>query len=350
MARSRDDGTVLLSTLLVLSLMSAVALALLATVQTSVTRTAQLGAAAQADLYARGAADFVQSQMDAIGGTDDALLNARLAQPESFTLPFENGAIIATVSDGTHCFRLSALSTSNGTGSDTAQARFQSLMEAVGVDRNRAARIAAAAVDWVDTDSETRPGGAEDGPYLSRRDGPHRTANVPMQSVTELRAVEGMDEALFRLLLPHVCIGAPGVPTPFNINTATEDHALVLAALLGGGREAETAALALIRARPGDGYTAESLAAAPALQDFDNAGVNPAAVVVYGPERLVAEVVVRFDTAERMQLLAFEGLDSRTPDLTYRSWGADEFPSLARARLAQRGNPAEGRATGGTTQ
>lgn len=332
----RDEGTVLLSTLLVLSLMSAVALALLATVRVSVIRTGDLSARSQADLYSQGARDFAQSQLDLIAGSEGAALNTQLLSSEPIVLPFDNGSITMVVSDGSHCLRLSALSTVDGIGSDTAQQRFNSLMQSLGVDAGRASRIAAAAVDWVDADSQARPGGAEDGTYLSRQTangGPHRTANVPMESVTELRAINEMDETLFRLLLPHVCIGTAGAVTQFNIDTADARHASVLAAILGGGPNAEQIALELIDARPSAGYgSSEALLAASALQGFE----NPAAQlsdIVFAPQRIVAEVIIRFGPIEQMQLLVYEGLDNGQPALSYRAWGWEEFPSIAWAGL-----------------
>jgi len=332
----RDDGTVLLSTLLVLSLMSAVALALLATVRTSVVRTAELSARSQADLYSQGARDFVQSQMDLIADIDGVALNERLASGEPIVLPFENGSITVAVSDGSHCFRLSALSSSAGLGSDTAQQRFGTLMQSLGVDQGRASRVAAAAVDWVDADSQVRPGGAEDGTYLSRQNaygGAHRTANVPMESATELRAINEMDEPLFRLLLPHVCIGTPGVATQFNVDTADARHAPVLAAILGGGPEADRIALELISARPANGYgSSAALLLAPPLQGYENSAAQ-FGDIVFAPERIVAEAIIRFGPIEQMQLLAYEGLDSGQPALSYRAWGWEEFPSIAWAGL-----------------
>lgn len=341
-ARNRgEQGTVLLSTLLVMSLMSAVALALLATVRTAVLRTGELGARAQADLYAQGAEDFVQSQLDVVAGLDGAVLNAQLTAGAPIVLPFDNGSISMAVSDGSHCFRLSALSTTAGLGSDTAQQRFASLMQAVGIDASRAARLAASAVDWVDADTQARPGGAEDGIYLSRQArpntqavGPHRTANVAMTSVTELRAIDDMNEGLFRTLLPHLCIGITGTLTQFNIDTAEARHAPVLAAILGGGSQAEQVAQDLIAARPDGGYDSqEVLLAQPALQGYDNAAAQ-ISDIVFEPVRVVAETIIRFGPIEQMQLLAYEGLDSGRPSLSYRAWGMDEFPSIAWAGLS----------------
>jgi general secretion pathway protein K len=330
----KDQGTVLLSTLLVLSLMSAVALALLATLRTSVTRASNLDAQAQAALYAQGAQDFVQSQLDLFANADGSALNAALQNPQENVLPFDQGAISVTVWDGTHCFRLSALSDAAGIGSDLTQKRFEALMMTLGVDRVRAANVAAASVDWVDRDTQTRPGGAEDGVYQLRLDNPHRTANVPFESVTELRAVTGMDERLFQALRPYLCIGTVGAPTRFNLDTAQARHAPVLAAILADVlplRDAERLAIDLITNRPSAGYaSAEALAAAPALADHES--LAQLDDIIFEPQRLVAETRIQYGSVQRAELLAYEGLDTGRPTLSYRAWGLDEFPSLAWAQ------------------
>ncbi|MGB6231150.1 MAG: hypothetical protein WBF53_13600, partial [Litorimonas sp.] len=99
---TRDEGTVLLSTLLVLSLMSAVALALLATLRQSVDRTVQLEASAQAKLYLSGAREFAESRMRALAGLDDRALNALLLEAQPVVLPLDRGSIALAMSDGTH--------------------------------------------------------------------------------------------------------------------------------------------------------------------------------------------------------------------------------------------------------
>lgn len=333
---SREEGTVLLSTLLVLTLMSAVALGLLATVRMSVARAADLDAQAQADLYALGALDFVQSQLEQYATVEPSALNAALATAEPFTLPFDNGSIEMRLADGTQCVRLSALTDANGEAQDTELMIFTALMISLGVDPSRSERVAASTLDWVDADSQTRPLGAEDGTYLSRTEdqgGPHRTANTAMTSVSELRAVDGMDEALFQRLLPFLCIGTVGAPTLFNIDGAQDWHAPVLAALLGAESDADNLARALIADRPSGGYgSAETLIASPVLDGLDTSGMQ-LSNIVFAPARLTAETVVRYADIEKPQLLAFEGVDSGRPQLTYRSERWAEMPSLARARV-----------------
>ena len=51
---------------------------------------------------------------------------------------------------------------------------------------------------------------------------PYRTANIPLQSISELRLIKGFeDPQVYAAVLPHVC--AFGVNTPININTATAE-------------------------------------------------------------------------------------------------------------------------------
>ena len=167
------------------------------------------------------------------------------------------------------------------------------------------------------------PNGAEDGTYLLRNPA-HRTANVAFQSVSELRALNGMDEELHQALRPYVCIGEAGAPTQFNINTARPEHIPVLAALLGSDQTVQQTAEALIQARPSSGYTADSLQAAPALEGVDLPGADFSAII-FAPQRVRVEAIINFGSAERVRLYGFEGVDSGTPRLTYKDWGWDNL-------------------------
>ena len=130
--RRGDEGTVLLSTLLVLSLMSAVTLALLASLTLSIRKTAQVNDLAQVDLYAQGAESFAQAQLSQIGEmTSDAM--TQLTQSGPIVLPFDNGLIRITIADGTHCLRLTGLADRNGVGNDAARRQLATLIEQLGL-------------------------------------------------------------------------------------------------------------------------------------------------------------------------------------------------------------------------
>jgi general secretion pathway protein K len=80
------------------------------------------------------------------------------------------------------------------------------LMRALGVEQERAQRLAGAIVDWRDPDDLTQPGGgAEDADYAAAGL-PYGAKDANFESLGELRTVLGMDAALYRQLLPNVSI------------------------------------------------------------------------------------------------------------------------------------------------
>jgi general secretion pathway protein K len=135
-------------------------------------------------------------------------------------LPFEGGVMKAVISDAQARFNLNGL-VRNGQPSAGDIGVFRRLLAALELDP----ALAEAVVDWIDPDSLTRPGGAEDTEYLSLPV-PYRAANQPLTSVDELRLIKGFDAKAVEALRPHV-VALPE-PTAINANTASE---IVLAAL-----------------------------------------------------------------------------------------------------------------------
>jgi general secretion pathway protein K len=85
-----------------------------------------------------------------------------------------------------------------------------------------------AIVDWIDPDTVAEPGGAEDGTYTALKP-PYRPANNYLTSISELRAISGIDDETYNLLVPHVTAlhpdwcGSEGGITPVNLNFATAE-------------------------------------------------------------------------------------------------------------------------------
>jgi general secretion pathway protein K len=86
-----------------------------------------------------------------------------------------------------------------------------------------------AIIDWMDNDTVPRGRGAEDGTYTALTPG-YRAANNYFVTISELRAVAGVDPEVYELLLPHitaippgVCGAAAGGPVPINLNFATAE-------------------------------------------------------------------------------------------------------------------------------
>jgi general secretion pathway protein K len=80
------------------------------------------------------------------------------------------------------------------------------LMQALGVDFERARRIAGAIQDWRDGDDLLNPeGGAEDPQYAAAKL-PYGAKDRPFETLSELRLVLGMDPILFEKMRPHLTV------------------------------------------------------------------------------------------------------------------------------------------------
>ncbi|HBD19379.1 MAG TPA: general secretion pathway protein GspK [Arenimonas sp.] len=87
------------------------------------------------------------------------------------------------------------------------------LMRALGIEDTRARQLAAVIQDWRDPDDlVSMEGGAEDRDYAAARR-EYGARDAPFTTVSELQQLLGMDEATYRLLVPHVTIHG-GQPRP----------------------------------------------------------------------------------------------------------------------------------------
>ncbi len=94
--------------------------------------------------------------------------------------------------------------------------------------------LATTLADWLDSDSEAAPEGAEDAYYLSMTP-PYRGANRELGDLDNLLRVRGFSSAIVERLRPYV--GALPGYNPINVNTAS---AIVLDAVLADLSSAET--------------------------------------------------------------------------------------------------------------
>lgn len=135
------------------------------------------------------------------------------------TLPVEGGTIKVSIEDAQSRFNL------NSVQNPQDMAVFGRLLQSLRLDP----LLVDSLVDWIDPDSNTLPGGAEDVYYLNLNP-PYRAANQPLASVDELRLVRGFDAKTVAALLPYVTV----LPVPtniINVNTAPPE---LLAALVQG--------------------------------------------------------------------------------------------------------------------
>jgi general secretion pathway protein K len=219
----RQRGVAIITALLIVAIATTISISISTRLQLDVRRTGNVIAGDQAYLYLLAAEswskriliqDRKDSEIDHLG-EDWAI--------ELPPLPVEGGYIQGRLTDLQSCFNINSLldagtDTNTGTDTNVARTRLERLLTNLKIDTAGAQAI----IDWIDSDLQTTiPDGAEDVYYMNL-DQPYRTANTPLQSISELRLIKGFeDPVVYATVLPHVC--AFGVNTPININTATTE-------------------------------------------------------------------------------------------------------------------------------
>lgn len=208
----RQRGLAIITALLVVAIV-ATATAFLSLGQQVWLRQAQnLSDRAQAETVRSGALEWA-----AIILTEDAKDNSIDDLTEVWAqdippLPAEGGFVTGRIIDAQGQFNINNL-VRDGQISNEDVAVFQRLL----VSQELPSELADSVVDWLDTDANTQPSGAEDIDYLNVEP-PYRAANQPLQSIGELRLIKGFDRETVEKLRPFIT-ALPEV-TGVNINTA----------------------------------------------------------------------------------------------------------------------------------
>ncbi|NDJ56024.1 type II secretion system minor pseudopilin GspK [Enterobacteriaceae bacterium 4M9] len=220
----RQKGMALLTVLLLLAVM--VALAALATERWffSFQYGVQLHQRAQGKWFAAGAEDVAGGllRLDALDDMRHTHLSQRWATLAN-SLPLESGQLQMRINDAQACFNLNAL------GDDGARTVFIRLLTLNGVETATAQMIAVAAADWVTEGDESRAGGVKDSEYAALEP-PYLTAQQLMWDVSELRQVRGVSADLWNQLRTQLC-ALPVQSLALNINTLGAEHWPLVAAL-----------------------------------------------------------------------------------------------------------------------
>lgn len=216
----RQRGVAIITALLIVAIATTISISISTRLQLDVRRTGNVIAGDQAYLYTLAAESWSQRilKQDRKDSVIDHLEEDWAIQLPP--LPVEGGYIQGKLTDLQSCFNINSLldtSADNNAGTKTvARTRLERLLTNLKIDKANAQAI----IDWIDSDLQTTiPDGAEDVYYMNL-ERPYRTANTPLQSISELRLIKGFeDPQVYATVLPHVC--AFGINTPININTAT---------------------------------------------------------------------------------------------------------------------------------
>lgn len=253
---SREKGAALLTVLLLVAVMAVITATALDRLRLS-SRLAVNGAAmAQARGYSYAAEAIAAARLEDLIMANPAQLTARGNWLDSeLPVPVDRGQATVKISDGQNCFNLNSLvSGANGqfAANRRSIAQFVDLMGLLAIAPADAAIIADSTADWIDSDSNALPSGAEDSHYAALAS-PYLAANRLLLDAGELRSVRGMTEQSYQRLRPWICALPVAEPVRLNANTLASDRALLLAALLEG-KISVAQAKALLAMRPADGY------------------------------------------------------------------------------------------------
>lgn len=257
----KQQGVALIIVLLIVAIVTVLATQMGSRLQLQVKRATNIKENNQAYWYAMGAEQYAANSLQKLEALSDGIIHLEQPWAERFVFPAEGGGIEAQLVDMQACFNLNGLRDANSQAnsgqnrSAELNLRLQAFERLMSLVNQELAAFSIETVrdslaDWLDADDTMSPLGAEDSEYEGRQF-PYLAANNYMSDKSELRLVNGVEAAWLQPLLQHVCVLPNDNSFKLNVNTVTEQHAAVLAALAG---LTLGEASAVIGARPPQGF------------------------------------------------------------------------------------------------
>lgn len=238
-----QSGVALITALLVVAIVTVIATGMATRQQLDIRRSGNVLDRDQAYMLALGVESWGRSIL--IQDRRDNNVD-NLSEVWATVLPplsVEGGNVAGHIEDMQGRFNINNL-VKDGKPSPIDLQRFERLLKALELDPG----LSQAVIDWIDSDSDPMPGnGAEDGEYMGHNP-PYRTANNKINSVSELRLINGFTKEAVERLEPF--ISALPAYTHINVNTAPPE---ILMALADNLTKAD--ADAMIEDRGKKGYT-----------------------------------------------------------------------------------------------
>lgn len=235
--RNDERGAALLSVLILVGILGALAVAVFDRLRLATMLASNSAGIEEARSFAMIAESLVAVRIDDLVAASP--MRTTLAggwQDRVTTLSLPAGSADIKVRDGGNCFNLNSLVVG---APDARQAhppaidQLARLMIVLDVPASQARRIAAASADWIDSDGDASPDGAEDSVY-ARSSVPYRTSNSLMAEASEWRAVSGVTPDIYARVRPWLCSLPVAAMSPLNVNTLTPEQAPLLAMLFPG--------------------------------------------------------------------------------------------------------------------
>lgn len=253
-----EQGAALVTVLVMLAIMSTLAVLIVDASGTALRRTRNQQEMDQIRWYVAGAEAMALTRVaELTRASADAQVDQDEWQGQSFVFPLDDGLMRVTLWDGDNCFNLNGLVAGQESGVLVGNARtqiqFARLLDELGVRAQSDAGLAAALVDWLDTDQQPSLGGAEIESY-GGGEGPYAVANTLMGDASELRSVRGFTPEIISRLAPLTCVRPVSASNRLNPNTLRPDNAELLSIVFGDALPVSRAR-ELIRSRPRGGWS-----------------------------------------------------------------------------------------------
>ena len=261
MRRVRPDerGAALLTVLLLVAIVGALAAVALEKMRLSTALAANSAALDQARAYGVGIESLLAARVDdLIAANPERTTLAGGWNGETRRIPLPGGGVAeAALRDGGNCFNLNSVADGDVRTRLTPRAagiaQFAALLRLLDVPERDAQHIAEATGDWVDSDLDPNRAGAEDAAY-ARAEMPYRTGNTLIADVSELRAVAGMNAEIYARVRPWLCALPSTELSPINVNTLAPSQAPLLA-MIAPQQVSVDAARNVLAGRPAAGWT-----------------------------------------------------------------------------------------------
>ncbi|MEQ9505759.1 MAG: type II secretion system minor pseudopilin GspK [Hyphomonas sp.] len=317
---NKQAGAALLSILLIVATLSIAALMATEAIARQ-TELQKLGARRAIAAWAARSAEAaaLASVNDLVGASRLPATGESEDRTHVVALPLDGGQIILSLKELPPCFNLNTLGHPDEAVRDRQAAILALLLEDLGAPRSDTSSLIAMVSDWIDGDSDTRPGGAEDAFYLARQNG-YRAANQPLQSLAELEALPGFTPQLRAAIAGSVCVIPSTEPLELNLNALTLESAPLLRATTHGVLSL-TETRRFIESRPASGWNSiEDVRAYAARRGALEDALSDLPMAVQG-SHFIADGTAALDTGSWGFDFLLRANATNPPEIVWRSMG-----------------------------
>lgn len=279
---NKQQGMALIIVLLVLSVMTAIASQLFRSNEVLVNKYTSSQDIEQAYFYALSFEALAKEVLrnDFKDSPTNTHLNQFWANKDKVPFPVTYGVISGEIQDLQACFNINALAEplseqerqNNPSGMTLAEKQFYNILIAEGFEDSFARSITDKIGDFVDNDDDIRGLFGEESSSYQSRLYPYNAANHLMAHHSELRAVLGISQELYKILIKNICVIPNEDKQQLNVNTITIEQSGLLSGMLEGKISIDEAKR-ILSSRPDYGW--DNITSFFAQSDFVNLKLSP---------------------------------------------------------------------------